>query len=489
MNQPSPISLRFGEEIPPITRARMSYAFRLFAAIYNYRVVEAISDSNAIRCVYSRVRPQELDSRALWIPARYQVPSRHLGQGRLLKRRYLGEDFYLLEGIDKTTGTPDWLGEIFVWVSSVLEMDIENRDSVGRIPRSEMVFNRLGISPGKPHAAMMMAWLEGALRNGGNALPRAPSPVSGVEHFVVCSHDIDFCFTDKRHALLRLLKNFGIAIRPYRSWSFLQSTSKMLAKLIGGKRIGDYLPALITASEECGFQSTLFVVSQKKHRRDPDYTLGELTPRLSEASRKSFCVALHGSYASVVEAENLVSEVSALARVTGTTPMGNRQHWLRFDRHDKLFEAVEKARLMFDSSLGFSDMVGFRNGANFAFPPYDFKNERPHEFLEIPLAIMDGGLEAAARSLGANPQNIADDVLVESRRWGWGGMSVLWHNPIEPLQVPDSINGVFWECVKKKQQFQEEWTNADQFIACCLSRYQNAGLLQNVRIETDACVS
>lgn len=466
----------------------MSYAFRLFAAIYNYRVVEAINDSNAIWCVYSRVRPQELDSRVLWIPARYQASSGHPGRARLLKHRYLSEDFYLLEGIDETTGNPDWLGEIFVWVSSALEMGTENRDSVGRIPRSEMVFNRQAISPGKPHAAMMMAWLENALRNGGDALPRAPSPVSSVEHFVVSSHDIDFYFTNKCHALFRLLKNLGIAIRPYRSWSFLQSNSKMLAKLIGGKRIGDYLPALIAASEKCGFRSTLFVVSHKMHRRDPDYTLGELTPRLSEASRKNFCVALHGSYASIVEAENLVSEVSTLAHVTGTTPIGNRQHWLRFDRHDKLFEAVEKAHLAFDSSLGFNDMVGFRNGANFAFPPYDFKNEKPHEFLEIPLAIMDGGLEAAARSLGTKPQKIADDVLAESRRWGWGGISVLWHNPIEPIQVPESINGVFWECVKKKQLFQEEWMNADQFIACCLSRYQNAGLLQNVRIEANACV-
>ncbi len=466
----------------------MSYAFRLFAAIYNYRVIEAGNDSNAIRCVYSRVRPQEIDSQVLWIPARHQVSSVHPGQARFLKRRYLTEDFYLLDGIDETTGNPDWLGEIFVWVSSALEMGIENRDSVGRIPRSEMAFNRQGIPPEKPHAAMMMGWLENALRSGGDALPRAPSPVSGVEHFVVSSHDVDFYFTNKRHALLRLLKNLGIAIRPYRSRSFLQSNSKMLAKLIGGKRIGDYLPALIAASEECGFHSTLFVVSQKMHRRDPDYTLEELMPRLSEASGKNFCVALHGSYTSVVEAENLVSEASALARVTGTTPMGNRQHWLRFDRHDKLFEAVEKARLAFDSSLGFNDMVGFRNGASFAFPPYDFKNEKPHEFLEIPLVIMDGGLEAAARSLGTRPQKIADDLLAESRRWGWGGMSVLWHNPIEPIQVPDSINRVFWECVKKKQLFQEEWTDADQFIACCLSRYQNAGLLQSVRIATKTCV-
>ena len=158
--------------------------------------------------------------------------------------------------------------------------------------------------------------------------------------------------------------------------------------------------------------------------------------------------------------------------------MGSRQHWLRFDSHDKLFDAIERVGLLFDSSLGFSEAAGFRNGASFAFPPYDFAKERPCNFLEIPLVLMDGNLEATSRSSGEDAQEIADEILGQSRQWSWGGMAALWHNPIEPLSVPKEINRVFWNCVKRRKLHAEKWVSAEGFLSSCLSRYQAAGLMK-----------
>jgi hypothetical protein len=139
--------------------------------------------------------------------------------------------------------------------------------------------------------------------------------------------------------------------------------------------------------------------------------------------------------------------------------------------------------MLADSSLGFPDSVGFRNGASFAFPPYDFERECPHRFFEIPLAIMDGGLEMEARKSGQLPQQIADEVLRASRNVGWGGFSVLWHNPIEPLSVPREINDVFWRCADNRNASREAWLTFDQFLAVVLPRYQQAGLLEGVSVN------
>jgi hypothetical protein len=484
MPESCPILLRFDTRVPPVIRARMTYAFRIFAAIYSHSVVERAVDSEAIQLIYASERPDSLRSGTLWIPARYRTTSVSPRES-LRKHIHGNEDFYLFFGVDDSTGVPDWLGEIFAWISSSLESSLVSRDSVGRVPYSETIFHRMGISPRKPYAAMIMAWFEKALPTGRTlkTLPRAPSPFEGIEHAVVCSHDVDFYFTDNLSAAVRLLKNLGISILTYRSWSFFRSNAKMLAQLVGGRRVGDYLPALIEHSDRLGFQSTVFVTSKRMHRRDPNYDLAQLSARLAEAMTRHFSVGIHGSYRSVVEAEDLLPEVCALARLTGAPPRGGRQHWLRFDRHEKLFATVEKAGLLYDSSLGFHERVGFRNGASFAFPPYDFKNEKAHEFLEIPLAIMDGSLEVEARLGGVDPQAIADETLAESRKWGWGGISVLWHNPLEPTGVPEEINRVFWESVKKQRRFQEKWMTADQFIAASLSRYHKAGLLQTVRWE------
>jgi hypothetical protein len=85
--------------------------------------------------------------------------------------------------------------------------------------------------------------------------------------------------------------------------------------------------------------------------------------------------------------------------------------------------------------------------------------------------------------LKERPQQLADEVLGESRKRGWGGIAVLWHNPIEPLSVPAEINRVFWSCAQKQQEFREKWMSLDQFLSCCAARFQQAGLFDGVRVD------
>jgi hypothetical protein len=479
------LSLIFASETREPVRSRILYAFQVFAAIYDYRVVEADSSVDALCCVYGDRGMRQRGSRSFHIPARYRTGKPGRLWSKNVKHRYGGEDVYLFHDVDDATGNPDWLGELFEWLSSSHEMQATDRDAAGRIPYCESIFSQQKLSPRKPHAHLLMAWMQNSICHGNSteALPRAPSPVPGIDHLVVCSHDIDFYYVNTSSTVMRLLKNLAISYHPYRSWSYFASNAMLLLDLVTGKKVGHYLPSLVEASDEYGFQSTLFVVSRHGNRRDPNYRVKDLAAELENASSRGFAVDVHGSYSSVVEGTGLATEAAALQKAMSRKPRGNRQHWLRFDRHEKLFESVESAGLAFDSTLGFSEVAGFRNGASFAFPPYDFKRERPHNFLEIPLALMDGNIEAASRASGERPQEIADEVLRESRKYGWGGISTLWHNPMEPISVPHEINTVFWECVKAQTQFREKWMSADQFMFHCLSRYQNAGLLKSVCLD------
>jgi len=464
----------------------MQYAFRVFAAVYNYRVVKN-PDQETTNFFYGPAPSVEGEgSHAVWIPARYSSQSRPRLATRPCKERYADEDFYLFHGLDPVTKRPDWLGEIFGWLSSSHERGISKRDAVGRIPDSEMIFSRSDLRPWKPHAALLMSWLENFWRNRGRkeALPRAPSPTAEADHLVVCSHDVDFYFTNQRTALQRLLKNLAIAGLIYKSRSYFRSNLTMILRLLAGKRVGDYLPDLLDRMERLGSRSTLFVVTVHSHRRDPNYRLQELAFPIRSALTRGFSIELHGSYSSVLEKGTLEPERKLLEQVTGKRTLGSRQHWLRFDDSEKLFQAVEAAHLTFDSSMGFTNTVGFRNGACFAYPPYDFKNEKPHNFLEIPLAILDGSLIAPALESGEPPQAIAARVLDESRKRGWGGISILWHNPLEALSVPEEINQIFWKLAKDQEKHHEKWVSSDQFLSLCLQRYQRAGLLTELRTAT-----
>ena len=266
----------------------------------------------------------------------------------------------------------------------------------------------------------------------------------------------------------------GIAALINRSYPFFRDNLRLLFGLVRGRKVGDFLPQLLNACQEHGFSSTFFVVAQRQHRRDANYTLEQIVPRLREILKGGSSIGLHGSYESVVKDSDWNSEAVALEAGIGEKPQGSRQHWFRFDRHKKLFANVEKAGFLYDSTLGFSKTVGFRNGASFAFPPYNFDREEPYGFLVIPLVIMDSAL--AGRSAD-QADKLTATVLQESRRWGWGGIALLWHNLIEPLNVPDEINQIFWRLMKTRAQHRECWMSAEEFLSICLGRYERAGLL------------
>jgi hypothetical protein len=478
------LRLDFGKEVDAAVRCRIFYAFQVFAAIYGYRVATT-PGKGATTIFYGARRSGSGELDRLAVSSRYRPDFPSSAGFQFVKRRYAGEDFFLFFGVDEETGRPDWLGEIFEWLSCGYERRVTARDAIGRIPYAQTVFTTQSVSPRKPYAMMAMAWLQNELTNSGGpeSLPRAISSTALAEHLVVCSHDIDFYFTSKSSALLRLFKNLLIGAQTYRSWPFFAWNARRIFGVLAGVRVGDYLGLLSKASREYDFQSTIFAVSEGSHRRDPNYRLEDLVPDLKACLEQGFSLGLHGSYQSIVEQSNLQCEAAVMQRAFTVKPGGTRQHWLRFGNHEKFFTAVAEAGFFYDSTLGFAEAAGFRNGACFAFPPYDFRNERAHPFLEIPLVLMDGNIEADARTSGENPDTIATEILDESRRWGWGGIAADWHNPMEPIQVPEEINQIFWKQVRNQKQNREKWISGDQFLGHCLSRYQNAGLLTDVHLD------
>ncbi|MGH9715420.1 MAG: hypothetical protein ACRD4R_01630 [Candidatus Acidiferrales bacterium] len=341
---------------------------------------------------------------------------------------------------------------------------------------------------------MAMSWLEGYLRHGieREELVKAPSPEKETDHWVVISHDIDIYWAESwpwSRRIMRQLKNLVISYLESRQGSVLFAGAARVLKALLGMRVDDFIPAMLEAEKRQEFRSTLFVIANSPHRRDANYQLAAIAPRLREAAARGFDIELHGSYTSVVENQNLLSEANELSRFSARPPIANRQHWLRFDSHQKLFNTIEQAGINCDSTLGFSDRVGFRNGASFAFPPYDFAREEPCNFLEIPLAIMDRALVHEGRSSGTPYAEVAEAVFRESRRWGWGGFALLWHNPMEDVYVPREVNQILWDQARNRKASREKWVSAAEFMAATLDRYHDAGLLKNFDLHAEPVYS
>jgi peptidoglycan/xylan/chitin deacetylase (PgdA/CDA1 family) len=161
-------------------------------------------------------------------------------------------------------------------------------------------------------------------------------------------------------------------------------------------------------------RSTFFLMTGFGHRADPE-PYGHLLPRLVEALDGAE-IGLHGSYRAADQPTRLAEEKSALEQVAGPVS-GQRFHYLRLN-----LPAVEAAGFCYDSSLGFSDAIGFRAGIAHPFRPWGTR------LVEIPLAAMDVTL-GERRYLGLSARE-AERPVMQLLDWAaehGGGFALLWH--------------------------------------------------------------
>jgi hypothetical protein len=175
--------------------------------------------------------------------------------------------------------------------------------------------------------------------------------------------------------------------------------------------------------------STFYVIAGHAHRADgaaPE-VYDRLRPKLVEELLASGSeVGLHGSYVAADDLDRLAAEAEILRGLGGSVE-GHRYHYLRIDPHRNLVP-LGGLGFRYDTTLGFSDALGFRAGIAQPFRPWDFEKEGSASIVEVPLAVMDATL-AEARYQGLSAQ-AAKPQLIALLDWAaehGGGFSILWH--------------------------------------------------------------
>ena len=469
------IFLSFSPEQAPVQRSRISYAFRLFCAIYGHQpVLDAEQAQTADAWIrYAPGSAQGQQARpSLELSTLYQ--SRPLYEAAPPPKKFEREGestvlFYApLPGQE-----PDWLGEIFEWVSSADEYSVRARDSVGRVAFGETYLGRHKLDARIPYAAVAMRFLERALCKlapGAVAEPR--SPVESAGHFVIPTHDVDYFPGSHLNSVYRLAKNAAISCWLYKSAALgMKQAGMALRRTAGGPDPLDQISALARGETRRNVSASYYFLLKRSHRRDANYDLNQpgLTDSMAALERQGFEVGVHGSYSSLDEPSELAAQFDSL-RARGFRPLGGRQHWLRFTL-DRLIPAHESVGALYDSSLG------FRSGACFAFPPYNFEQERPATFIEIPLVMMDQSLQVGPGE-ESDWYNQVAELLSVSRRYGWGGISLLWHPAaFGGGWLSHAVGNVFWRLMDSRNERQETWLSAIEFVRSVRQRYIEVGLL------------
>ena len=169
-------------------------------------------------------------------------------------------------------------------------------------------------------------------------------------------------------------------------------------------------------------------------------------------------VGLHGGYFSYNNAEELKKEKDLLEKALGKKTIGIRMHYLRFDVPNT-WRMLSDLGFKYDTTFGYPDMPGFRNGMCQPFNPYDLYACKEIDVVEIPLTIMDGNLfSLPIDEAWAMVQN-----LIEVTEKSGGVLTILWHNN----NFDEIFNGQwakFYEKILKLLKSKNAWMASGEAV-------------------------
>jgi len=232
------------------------------------------------------------------------------------------------------------------------------------------------------------------------------------------SHDIDICESGWKEAGIWELRKG----RPF-------STFKLVLMKVFGKDHWFNFDRMINIEKKYGAKSTYFflcVNTKAKNLPNSDYNISDekFQGVFDKILGYNSEIGIHGSLGTSNDLEMLKSERGMINRDI----IGNRFHFLDYDIHHTP-ALLEEFGVKYDASLGFFEHIGFRHSFCFPFFPYDFINDRPFKFLEVPLFVMDNSMENL-NFMGISQEESLEkikELATEVKKFN-GCFSLLWHN-------------------------------------------------------------
>ncbi len=185
---------------------------------------------------------------------------------------------------------------------------------------------------------------------------------------------------------------------------------------------------LITLEKQLDIRSSFYFLQKEDARMDSQYHFSnkKIKHLISDIKEQGFEAGLHGSFYSYNNLRKLQQQASEWAHHTGVQAKGVRQHFLRY----KLPETSRihaSIGFLYDTTLGFADHDGYRNGYCHPFCPFDHERDEMVPIWEIPLVMMEMSVLDYRNLSNKQLQMLVFKYIREAEKFG-GIFSLLWHN-------------------------------------------------------------
>ena len=325
---------------------------------------------------------------------------------------------------------PDIISAAFYLLSGWQEFFSEERDQHGRFPYAASVQARYGFVA-VPVVNYYFDILKTAVEHV-TGQPLHPRRWADGATWAACiTHDIDNLYSAWKEPAKAALRRGN-----------LLSFGRYLWQHFTQKDAWDNLELVQQTVAGYGAKSTFFFLPE--HRKaangipNADYRIKSIEANIATLEAAGAEIRLHASIGTATKLGQLTQEATA-EWVTATNVPGIRFHYLQWEPRITP-ELLDDLAFAYDSTLGFAEHYGFRNSYCLPFQPFGFRTGQAHDFLEIPLNVMDATLHHP-RYLQLAPDELLPaltPMFQEIERFG-GVCTVLWHN--ENFDAANQRNG------------------------------------------------
>jgi peptidoglycan/xylan/chitin deacetylase (PgdA/CDA1 family) len=240
----------------------------------------------------------------------------------------------------------------------------------------------------------------------------------GKPFAIVLTHDIDQVYTSLSHKTFCALQNVQIGS--------LSGLTESIAQMRSRKLPLWNFNEILALEEHYDAKSSFYFMAENRGEQDYSYQIEDCTQALGTIIDHGCEVGLHGGYNTCYNTDELKGKKAQLEKVLNKKVIGYRNHYLRFNVPET-WENLHESGFLYDSTFGYADCIGFRNGMCHPFKPYNLHTEKSIEMLEIPLTIMDDTLFNYMKLDDKRAWEMTKRLIDTVKQYN-GVLTLLWHN-------------------------------------------------------------
>lgn len=426
MNSAIPVCLEVGDRYRP----KVEYTIRMLLGPMGLKpVFRSCAELREVGIYYGR-NPSELGSNIVVFPY-YAESEEYFDQfTRLDLASVIWQDHvdYCFPVLFSSEAGDDLVASAFYWLSGWQEFSVEARDQHGRFPHHESLQFALDVT-GIPVVDCYREVLQKKLA--GVGISTELKSWDGKKWALCPTIDVDYLkhwrlgmiFREKVQYFFLNHRKVNVPERWSRLFEFIGSYFTQ------GDAFQIALERMYRVIQRYG-SATIFLKTASHGPNDVHYRLDQrfLLNMIRDLQSDNFEIGLHPSYHAHAHPGYLRNERSTLTALIGESPVSVRQHFLRYEPMVTPRLQVG-AGFLIDSSLGFSECAGFRNGTCMPFRKFDCHRNEEMDLWEMPLLLMDGALFNRENYGVEKAIHQSIELLQWCQRFGGVGVA-LWHNVI-----------------------------------------------------------